>query len=153
MNETDLISEWLDTSRNDYIAAKHLFEDLHPRQVEISAYHSQQSAEKALKAYILFSGNEPPRSHNLDELRSICEQSEAGFAEFHDDCLRLSPYATSTRYPQKTEILQEEAESLIAKSKAIYEYVYSLIPGLDEGLSLDETESTQSESDDIGLTL
>lgn len=56
MSGSSLAQEWLGYSRNDLISAKHLFEDLHPKQTEIACYLSQQCAEKALKGYLLFKG-------------------------------------------------------------------------------------------------
>ncbi|MCL2111047.1 MAG: HEPN domain-containing protein [Clostridiales bacterium] len=134
MKEIDLISEWLDTARNDYIAAKHLFEDIRPRQIEIASYHCQQSVEKSLKAFLIFNGIDPPYTHNLEDLCSKCEESESGFSAFADSCVKLSPYATVTRYPKKADITEEEAAYAVEKAKEIFEFVYGLIPGLDEGL-------------------
>jgi len=39
MSESKLIQEWLTYSRNDLISARHLFDDLYPRQIEISCAH------------------------------------------------------------------------------------------------------------------
>jgi len=52
MTTLDLAKEWLNYSQNDLISARHLYEDLHPKQTEVACYLSQQCAEKALKGYI-----------------------------------------------------------------------------------------------------
>ena len=49
MNAADLAREWLKYSQSDLITAKHMFEDVYPKETEIVCYHSQQCAEKALK--------------------------------------------------------------------------------------------------------
>ena len=44
----ELAREWLRYAANDLFTARHMFEDVHPKQTEISAFHCQQAAEKAL---------------------------------------------------------------------------------------------------------
>ena len=44
------VLEWLKTSETDLGVAQHLFENYHPKPIEIVCYHCQQSAEKAIKA-------------------------------------------------------------------------------------------------------
>ncbi|MDR1869427.1 MAG: nucleotidyltransferase domain-containing protein [Treponema sp.] len=45
MSDSKLIQEWLKYSQNDLISARHLFDDLYPKQTEIACYLSQQCAE------------------------------------------------------------------------------------------------------------
>jgi HEPN domain-containing protein len=42
MLDKDLLADWLRHAANDLISARHLFEDLYPKQTEIAAYLSQQ---------------------------------------------------------------------------------------------------------------
>jgi len=42
MSATEIVMEWLRYAHNDLIVAKHCFEDIHPKQTEISSYHCQQ---------------------------------------------------------------------------------------------------------------
>ena len=53
MSDNKIVQEWFRISQNDLISAQHLFNDLYPKQTEISCYHSQQCAEKALKGYLI----------------------------------------------------------------------------------------------------
>ena len=84
MSDSSLVLEWLRYSHNDLISARHLFDDLHPKQTEIACYLSQQCAEKALKGYLLFKDNEPPRTHNLVELCQMCINLDVSFSEILD---------------------------------------------------------------------
>lgn len=43
----------------------------HPQRPRIVGFHAPQAVEKALKAAIILEGAEPPRSHDLDELRNL----------------------------------------------------------------------------------
>jgi HEPN domain-containing protein len=53
MSDSKLVQEWFIYAQNDLTSAYHLFYDLNPKQSEIACYLSQQSAEKALKGYLL----------------------------------------------------------------------------------------------------
>ena len=60
----DLLLDWIRHSANDLISARHLFDDLYPKQTEIAAYHAQQCAEKALKAFLFARNIDPSKIHN-----------------------------------------------------------------------------------------
>jgi hypothetical protein len=65
MNDIENTKEWFRHSENNLISAKHLFNDLCPKQTEIAAYFSQQAAETALKGFLYYSGiNDPEHTHN-----------------------------------------------------------------------------------------
>lgn len=64
------VKQWLDYAAQDLGVARHLFENYHPKPLEIVCYHCQQSAEKAIKAVIV-SLHWPtgiPKSHDLSFL-------------------------------------------------------------------------------------
>ena len=80
MNDSKIVREWLRYANNDLIVAKHCFEDYHPKQTEIAAYHCQQCAEKSLKAYLIYKGIEPPRIHDLKVLCKMCRDNDDTFS-------------------------------------------------------------------------
>jgi HEPN domain-containing protein len=47
------------------IAARYMFYNVNPKQTEISVFHCQQCAEKALKAYLVAHELDPPKIHDL----------------------------------------------------------------------------------------
>ena len=64
------VKQWIDYAAQDLGVARHLFENYHPKPLEIVCYHCQQSAEKAIKAVIV-SLHWPtgiPKSHDLSFL-------------------------------------------------------------------------------------
>lgn len=64
----------------------------------VSVYHTQQTGEKALKAF-LAAYNTPFRpTHNLQELLALCVRLDAQFGQFRFEAA-LTPYATQFRYP------------------------------------------------------
>jgi HEPN domain-containing protein len=136
MSEMDLIFNWFKKAKNDLICAIHLFEDLYPKQMEISCYHCQQSAEKALKGYLLYKGIETPKTHNLVLLCQLCEIVNTEFEEIMDDCSDLTPYAVQTRYPNEIEITECETTIALSKSKNVFEFTLKFIPELQNVISL-----------------
>lgn len=64
MKRDELVNEWLDLAANDLRSAYHLT-TLHPVPLEVVCFHCQQAAEKSLKAYLVYSGIRPPKTHDL----------------------------------------------------------------------------------------
>ena len=128
MSDIKLIYEWLKYSQNDLISAKHLYEDLHPKQTEIACYLSQQCAEKALKGYILYKDTEPPKTHNLVELCQICANYDNSFEELLDACADLTPYGIAVRYPNELAVDDVIAKLAIGKAQSIYDFCVGKIP-------------------------
>ena len=122
MSDISLVREWMKYSQNDLISAKHLFDDLYPKQTEIACYLSQQCAEKALKGYILFRDIEPPKTHNLIEICQICTNHDTTFSEIMDACADLTPYGVAVRYPNELSVDDGIAKSAIEKAQIIYDF-------------------------------
>ena len=62
-------------------------------------YHSQQCAEKALKAYLSFKEKVPPRTHDLANLIYLCAVFDQEFLIFLEDADILTPFSVASRYP------------------------------------------------------
>jgi HEPN domain-containing protein len=151
MDKTDLISEWLEFSKDDYIVARHLYEDIRPRQLNISAYHCAQCVEKVLKSFLIAHDIDPVHTHDLDMLRAKCSEIDAGFDRYKDECLDLTEYGIQTRYPGMRDIIDSDVAAAIKNAGRIFEYVSqkALLPEGEDLLSKhDETECS-----DKGLTI
>jgi len=120
------VKEWLKYASNDLEAANHLL-TLFPLKLEIICYLCQQSAEKMLKAFWLYSDVFPPKTHDLEVLRSKCEEFDASFLNLAGECIRLNDYSSQPRYPFSLEITEEDMQMAIKDSKGISEFVKSLI--------------------------
>ena len=64
-----------------------------------SCFHSQQATEKALKAFLLYHGQTPPRIHDLLDLLARCLTFDATLNAFQAECTTLNQYYAPTRYP------------------------------------------------------
>ena len=113
------------------IVAKHLFEDLYPKQIEIICYHAQQTVEKTLKGFLLYNDIEPPKTHDLVMLCRMCAKHDPGFTGKIDDCAVLTLYSSVTRYPNEIEMDENEAVAAIRMAQTIYDFIVGMIPELN----------------------
>ena len=119
----DLVAEWIKFSDIDLATAKHLYETMRPIPLEIICYHCQQSAEKILKAFLIYSGVKPARTHDLEPLRKECVKIDKTFNEITEKCARLSDYSSQPRYPMEIVITDEDTRLALQDSKEISEFV------------------------------
>lgn len=122
MSKIDLVCKWFKKAEDDLIVARHLFEDLYPKQIEIICYHAQQTVEKTLKGFLIYNDIEAPKTHDLVALCRMCAKIASAFKQIMDDCAVLTLYSSITRYPNEIEMDESEAESAIEKAQAIYDF-------------------------------
>ncbi|NMA24468.1 MAG: HEPN domain-containing protein [Clostridiales bacterium] len=120
--------QWYKKSEDDLLVARHVFNNMHPRQLEIACYHSQQAAEKALKGFLVLNGMIPPLIHDLVELCEKCAELSDDFSKLLTDCAILRVYATATRYPSGITTSEDQTLAAIEKAERIYNLVLSLTP-------------------------
>jgi HEPN domain-containing protein len=91
-----------------------------------TCFHSQQCAEKALKALITLQGTAPPRTHRLVDILSLLDS--ALFADTAMDIQLLDRFYIPTRYPDALPgVLPEglpirrDAEQALATARQVLE--------------------------------
>jgi len=87
--------KWLDHAIRDLQAARILLEN---GLCGESAFHSQQAAEKALKAILAALGTQPPKTHQLEYLMVLAERKGIDTREIRNASI-LTDYAVEARYP------------------------------------------------------
>ena len=127
----ELVNEWIKYSKNDLSVAQYLYYNMHPRQLEIICYHSQQSAEKALKAFLVLNDITPPKIHDLNRLCEMCNDLDGTFSQITQNCSALNLYSNLPRYPFEIEILDSDAESAIYKADEVQKFVENLVLAWD----------------------
>jgi len=127
MNANDLVKEWMRFAKSDLITAHHMFEDVYPKEIEISCYHSGQAAEKAMKAYLTFKGIVPPKTHDLITLCGLCKGYDDTFSNILEICSNLAPYTVVVRYPNELNVDEVITKNAIRMAEEIYSFCMSRI--------------------------
>jgi len=92
---------------------------------ELAAYHAQQCAEKCLKGFLVSRGVPFRFVHDLGYLVHLCQKELPEFAALEDAALRLTRYATESRYPREDELVctVEQAREAIGLAEEIRTFV------------------------------
>jgi HEPN domain-containing protein len=125
-----LVRSWLTKAASDLKSARVLGMAQEP-PLDTAIYHCQQTAEKAVKAFLVSRGITPEKTHDVRKLTVQASRFEAGFNEFIDRAAVLTPYAWEFRYPDdltETYPTPEEFDEAAQHAQAIYDFVLTLIP-------------------------
>ncbi len=118
---------WLKKAENDLKSAKRLSGSDDPL-LDTAIYHTQQCAEKALKAYLSFKQEPLQKTHDLEFLVEMCCKIDNDFKQFLDDAEVLTPYNAIFRYPGIVlEPDKNDVTEAIEKAERIYMFVEKLI--------------------------
>lgn len=98
---------WLRQSEADLEAAK---VSLGAGRFEWACFQAQQSAEKALKAFLYDKGRTSILTHALDELVRECQKIDPTFAQVAEQAHLLALFYIPTRYPNALGAFQAPAE-------------------------------------------
>ena len=107
------LEEWMSHAKSDFRLARLAASDEFIRLEQI-CYHTQQAAEKAIKAVLLFREIEFPLTHDIEELLEIAENNGIVLPDPIQDAGLLTPYAVETRYPGSwMEIAESDVDEAI----------------------------------------
>ena len=135
--------EWQRLAEMDLSSAEYLLNML-PVPAEIICYHCQQSAEKYLKGYLVLHGINPPKIHDLNELRKLCSDLSDTFKKIADQCSDLTAYGVQPRYPMELMLEERDMRQALSSAKAIRDFVLNLAPEM----ALEKQEQNESPSQD-----
>ena len=88
-------AKWLRQAAKDRNAARVLLEPEPSRSV----FHSQQAAEKAVKAFLTFHQIPFRKTHDLADLGSQCATADSSLGRILREVADLTDYASAFRYP------------------------------------------------------
>lgn len=120
-----LTQEWLRYAREDIEGAEALL-SIPPRAVpRHSCFLSQQSAEKALKAALIFLQIDYPRTHNLALLRDLIPTGWQVKTAF-PDLQSLTEWAVEARYfSEMPDPTPDDARAATTQARSMYEIVFA----------------------------
>jgi HEPN domain-containing protein len=114
---------WLERARSD-LALAHAALSLPDVLLEDACFHTQQCAEKALKALLVQRGIPFPRTHVVETLLDLLEASGVTVPADVDEALVLTQYAVQTRYPGDWEpVTPEEARFALEVANRVLSWV------------------------------
>jgi HEPN domain-containing protein len=124
--------KWLKQAEADLKAAK---DSLNDENYEWGCFQSQQSGEKALKAWLYEKGYTSIITHSLKELLKECLKFETSFDVLSKDARNLDMFYIPTRYPNglagdlaPTEFYErEDAEKCISSAELILNAVKTFL--------------------------
>lgn len=120
-DKTGQAGKWLRSAESELETAKYL------RQGHFSAdsvFHSQQAAEKALKALQIMKTGRFDKVHDLLVLAEMVKAPD----EITEICIALTPYYTIARYPDVEEHIEEEtAMKMVEGSKKVVRWVKGML--------------------------
>jgi len=126
-----LAREWLLIARKDLIAARKLAAGEEP-VFEMALYHCQQSAEKALKGYLLYHDQRFEKTRDLRPLVAQAGTVDDSFARLRPEAELLTPYAQTFRYPPEPKSPAHVVfEDAFAATERVYRFVLAKQPELD----------------------
>ncbi len=101
-----IICMWLRKAEKDLKWAEAM---LLERDLDYSTFHSQQAAEKALKAVITALKIQPPKTHDIEKLLNILDKNNVYTSLLEKERIgELTKYAVEARYPDFEEEPSEE---------------------------------------------
>jgi HEPN domain-containing protein len=126
-DRAELVKNWIVKAQHDLLAAQKLSSDSEI-YADIAIYHCQQSAEKAIKGFLILHDRAFPRTHDLRLLVQLALVLNPSFQDYQEAAELLTPYATAFRYP--SDVMQPTAEELqeaIERASEIFNFITSLL--------------------------
>ena len=116
---------WLAIAQEDLCSAKHL----HSALLSTALFHTQQCAEKSLKAYLVFRQGMAIKTHDFVRLVDMCMEFNNHFETLRSLATVITPYETAGRYPDTSFAIpsQERTKKLIEQSEYVFHFVTNQI--------------------------
>lgn len=115
--------KWFKKAENDLLAIRN---NLNSKDIpfDVCCFHSQQAAEKYLKAYLVARSADFPKTHDLKKLIEICLQFNPKFEAIFSVSKRLTEYGITPRYPDDfDDLLEADAQQAYQNALDIKDFV------------------------------
>ena len=122
------VRSWLLKAWKDLAVAKYELQATPPFSEDI-LFHSQQAAEKSLKAFLSWHRIPFRKTHNLVELGEACCQLDQSLESLLSRAAPLTEYAWKFRYPGDPEdATPEEAAAALATAREVFDSLLCRLP-------------------------
>jgi HEPN domain-containing protein len=114
-------------AKHDLYAAKKLGED--KGYIDVTIYHCQQAAEKALKGLLTLFDSDFSKTHDIRLLVQLAAKIKSEMQAFEESADLLTPYATEYRYPGEVmEPTNKEFSEALLKAEEIINFIITILP-------------------------
>ncbi|MGA2093518.1 MAG: HEPN domain-containing protein [Sedimentisphaerales bacterium] len=123
----EFVRQWLMKAEEDLNAAKSLIA-YGMTFLSTVCFHSQQAAEKYLKAFLTYHQVEFPKTHDIDELLDLAARADNKLAESLRDTIVLTNYSVDARYPgDMPDMSADDAQQAIKLAEKVRNSVLELL--------------------------
>jgi HEPN domain-containing protein len=98
-SKEELVKNWFVKAQHDLLAAQKLSSDAEVYG-DIAIYHCQQSAEKAIKGFLILHDQTFPRTHDVRLLLQLAIAINPNLQQHQEASELLTPYASPSAYSQ-----------------------------------------------------
>lgn len=119
-SERDESQYWIEHASGDLRMAELAFAEEEP-VVWAGLFHAQQCIEKALKAFLIYSGQNYPLTHNLRRLLDDCAAIDPDMQAIAEPVVELTAFAVQYRYPSPEEMTIERGRELLVTTCEVFE--------------------------------
>ena len=126
----ELLRSWLTKAASDLRSAR-VLGAAEEAPLDTAIYHCQQTAEKAVKAFLVHQGKPYEKTHDIEVLVDLASEVNSAFDTLTDAADALTPYATKFRYPNATFAVEPqptEYDEAVQHAQTIYDFVLNLLP-------------------------
>jgi len=117
-------SEWLCRAMSNLKRGDiNTYKDLEGVYLEDLCFDLQQSAEKSLKALLVFHNIDFPKTHHIEELIDILADNGINAPDEIKEAVILTPYAVKTRYPHWNKIPENKYKEAYEIATKVYNWV------------------------------
>lgn len=123
----EFVRQWLLKAEEDFNAAKSLL-SYGTSFLATVCFHSQQAAEKYLKAFLTYHQVEFPKTHDIDELLDLVATTDSKLSESLRDTIVLTNYSVNVRYPvDLSNMTANDAQQAIQLAEKVRSLVLELL--------------------------
>lgn len=124
----EFVRQWLAKAAGDIKIAKHLLTG-GPELARGAAFHSQQAAEKYVKAALVWHQVEFAKIHDIARLIDQVRTVDAALADAIREAAALTPYGVEVRYPgEEPDPTPKEAQAAVALAESVQGAVIRSLP-------------------------
>jgi len=123
-----IVRQWLDKAEQDMRAGEALLA-AEPPFLYPACFHSQQAAEKYLKALLTWHQIEFPKTHAIEQLLDLVERADSETATRLGETPELTPYGVDIRYPgDQPEPDLEQTRRAVELARKVRDAVLRVLP-------------------------